>query len=194
MNYERKTTRNTKVIYCYPIWGGGGNCILLETKTMNEYIITEEHLRNYRRGTITFEDIEAYAHSHQLSDVELREMPTLHDKERYMQGYRAGSKADSRKKPGCYSECPFDDLCANDVEKIQEIEKMSAENERQRLINLLDKFTKDSINICDVTHGKLSSPMKVKGMRVSFVCIENILKQCRTEEGIKLLEESLRGE
>lgn len=31
---------------------------------MNQYIITEEHLRNYRRGTITFEDIEDYARHH----------------------------------------------------------------------------------------------------------------------------------
>jgi hypothetical protein len=29
-------------------------------------------------------------------------------------------------KPGCYLTCPFDDLCANDVEKINEIERQSA--------------------------------------------------------------------
>ena len=29
-----------------------------------EYIIKGEHLIQFRRGTITFEDIEAYAHSH----------------------------------------------------------------------------------------------------------------------------------
>lgn len=31
---------------------------------MNQYIITEELLRNYRRGTSTFEDIEDFAHHH----------------------------------------------------------------------------------------------------------------------------------
>jgi hypothetical protein len=45
-------------------------------------------------------------------------------------------------KPGCYITCPFDDLCANDIEKIQAIEAEAAraatlaENKR-----VLDEFT-----------------------------------------------------
>ena len=42
--------------------------------TDEKLIITEEHLRNYRRGTITFEDIEAYSRSHPIS-AEIEKAP-----------------------------------------------------------------------------------------------------------------------
>jgi hypothetical protein len=41
-------------------------------------------------------------------------------------------------KPGCYITCPFDDLCANDIEKVQAIEAEAARAatlaERERLL------------------------------------------------------------
>jgi hypothetical protein len=40
-------------------------------------------------------------------------------------------------KPGCYLTCPFDDLCANDVEKIQAIE---AEAARAATLATLDEI------------------------------------------------------
>jgi len=36
---------------------------------MTDYIITEEQLRNYRRGTITFEDIESICRHRLLSEA-----------------------------------------------------------------------------------------------------------------------------
>lgn len=39
------------------------------------------------------------------------------------------------KKPGCYNSCPFDDLCANDIEKIQEIERMAAAQAREDVLD-----------------------------------------------------------
>lgn len=41
------------------------------------------------------------------------------------------------KKPGCYNSCPFDDLCANDIEKIQEIERMAAAQAREDVLDEL---------------------------------------------------------
>jgi len=45
-----------------------------------KYIITEEHLRNYRRGTITFEDIEEYAHSHPYKSEREADLDELQEK------------------------------------------------------------------------------------------------------------------
>lgn len=65
------------------------------------------------------------------------------------------------------------------------------QKERNKILDTLDKYVKESIKICDEPHGKLSSKMKVKGMRVAFTNIESVIEQCRSDEGIKLLKESL---
>jgi hypothetical protein len=56
---------------------------------VNQYIITEEHLRNYRRGTITFEDIEDYARSHPYQSERDKVLELLND----LRGYANGEYA-----------------------------------------------------------------------------------------------------
>jgi hypothetical protein len=43
-------------------------------------------------------------------------------------------------KPGCYATCPFDDLCANDVEKIQAIEAAAAKAAREQVLEEIKKY------------------------------------------------------
>lgn len=38
--------------------------------TGKQYIITEEHLINFRRGTITFQDIEEFARTHPMQSAD----------------------------------------------------------------------------------------------------------------------------
>ena len=56
------------------------------------------------------------------------------------------------KKPGCYATCPFDDLCANDLEKIREIEQMTAQDERKKVLDELKqeiKYLTNLYGLCD---------------------------------------------
>lgn len=80
--------------------------------------------------------------------------------------------------------------------KNEEDERCTLENcrkkskDRDKVLDILDKFVKDSIKICDESHGNLSSPSKVRGMKSALVIVEGMINQCRTDSGILLLEES----
>jgi hypothetical protein len=43
-------------------------------------------------------------------------------------------------KPGCYATCPFNDLCANDIEKIKAIEAIAAKAAREQDIKILEDY------------------------------------------------------
>jgi len=45
--------------------------------------------------------------------------------------------------PGCYATCPFDDLCANDVEKIKAIEDMAAAQARAEVLEIEKAWRND---------------------------------------------------
>lgn len=71
------------------------------------------------------------------------------------------------KKPGCYNSCPFDDLCANDIEKIQEIERMAAAQAREDVLDHLNMWLQrypDATNVEEMAlYGTITE--KIKSLR-----------------------------
>ena len=53
-----------------------------------------------------------------------------------------------KKKPGCYIDCPFDDLCSNDIEKIKEIEQQAAKDEREKVLDTIIKTFTTEGTLC----------------------------------------------
>jgi len=87
-----------------------------------------------------------------------------------------------------------DMLCTIDEEMRSRKLSDELKKERERVLNLLDKFTTETIKICDEPHGKLSSPSKVKGMKNVTTLLKGVINECRTEDGFTRVEESLRME
>ncbi len=71
-----------------------------------------------------------------------------HDRASWVSGWLNGYFAirqslSLKQKPGCYATCPFNDLCANDIDKIRAIEDTAAITENTRVLDDLD----DEMNI-----------------------------------------------
>jgi hypothetical protein len=50
------------------------------------------------------------------------------------------------------------------------------------LLDLLDRFVKDSISLCDKP-SEQPVQQRVKGMKIAFIIMEGFIHQCRTPEG-----------
>lgn len=68
------------------------------------------------------------------------------------------------------------------------------QKDREKVINLIERFIKVAIAICDEPHGELSNPAGVKGMKSSLTILKGVVNQCRTDEGMSQLEEHLNKE
>jgi len=58
-------------------------------------------------------------------------------------------------------------------------------------LTVLERFSQSMIDICDEPHGKLSNKMKVKGMRVAAVMFKDVIKLCKTPEGVQQIQKEL---
>ena len=86
-------------------------------------------------------------------------------------------------KPGCYAACPFDDLCANDLEKIQAIEAAAAKAAREKMLNaVLDGNAKRFCPSIDDTHYHCCDVEAC--IREIFKNYEESLRGAQEEQGV----------
>jgi hypothetical protein len=62
------------------------------------------------------------------------------------------------------------------------------------VLDVLERFAQSMINICDEPHPKSSNKMKVKGMRVAASMFKDVIKLCKTPEGVKQIQKDLDGD
>ena len=82
------------------------------------------------------------------------------------------------KKPSCYVTCPFNDLCANDIEKIKAIEAEAAKAEREKVLDDLMQWCNDNWHGAFIVQYEKQQSEQV----VDFIRLKAMLKSLRSQE------------